>query len=225
MQNMTVSQAITHRHSTRAFIDKDVDQQIIHEILDLARLAPSGVNIQPWQVAVVKGETKQRLEKKLLARFHAGERDGMEYDYYPEQWVTPYKERRVETGKKLYGALNITRRDKDKRLTQWALNYQAFNAPVALFFFIDKCLSTGAFLDYGMFLQNIMLIAVEKGLGTCPQGALGEYFDTIKDELGYSHENTTLVGGMSLGYPDLDHPINQYRTERETVQNFTRFFD
>lgn len=221
---LTVSDAIKARHSARAFLDKAIDEKHIYHILDIARRAPSGVNTQPWQVSVVSGQTKQTLEAKMLAQFNAGQRGEMQYQYYPKTWVPPYKQRRVETGKQLYGALNIAREDKEKQRQQWAANYRAFDAPVALFFWIDKVLETGSYLDYGMFLQNIMLLATEQGLSTCPQGALGEYPDIVRQTLKVS-DDKILLGGMAIGYEDNNHPVNQYRTEREPVEHFTQFFD
>ncbi|WP_371811879.1 nitroreductase [Thiomicrorhabdus sp. 6S3-12] len=222
--SLSVSQAITQRHSVRAFLDQPVDNAIVQRILDAARYAPSGVNTQPWQVAVVSGETKLRLQNAMLDKFSAGERGKMDYAYYPDEWKGAYKLRRVQTGKQLYGALKIERHDKAGQMAQWAANYRSFDAPVALYFFMDKNLQTGSFFDYGMFVQNIMLLALEEGLGTCPQGALGEYPDIIREQLGYG-DDKLLLGGMALGYENTDHPVNQYRTEREPVEAFTRYFE
>lgn len=219
----TVTDAIHARHSTRAFLEKAVAMETIQQILDTARFAPSGVNTQPWQVAVVTGQTKTELQNKMLAQFEAGERGKMQYDYYPKEWVAPFKQRRIETGKKLYGALKIDRSEKEKQLAQWAANYRAFDAPVALYFFIDKHLETGSYFDYGMFVDNIMLLAIEAGLATCPQGALGEYPDIVAEQLGYQEQ--ILLGGMAMGYEDTEHPVNQYRTERASVESFTQFFE
>ncbi|WP_319381082.1 nitroreductase [Thiomicrorhabdus sp.] len=219
-----VYQAITQRHSVRAFLNKPVAQEQIRRILEAARFAPSGVNTQPWQVAVVSGATKQRLQNAMLKKFAAGERGKMDYAYYPNEWKIPYKQRRVETGKQLYGALQIDRKNKAGQKAQWAANYRGFDAPVTLYFFMDDCLQTGSFFDYGMFVENIMLLAQEEGLATCPQGALGEYPDLVRRELGYDR-NKLLICGMALGYEDKEHPVNQYRTEREKVDDFTRFFD
>lgn len=221
---LSVSQAIQARHSTRAFLNQPVSNETVTELLDKARYAPSGVNMQPWQVSVVTGETKQRLQHQMLAKFNAGERGKMQYHYYPQTWQAPYKLRRVETGKLLYGALQIPRGDKTAQMAQWAANYRAFDAPVALFFWLDDSLETGSFLDYGMFLQNLMLLATEKGLATCPQGALGEYPEIVRTTLGVA-ANKRLVGGMALGYEDTEHPVNQYRTPRVAVNEFTQFFD
>lgn len=221
---ISVSDAIEQRHSVRAFLPKTVPMETVHAILDKARLAPSGVNIQPWQVAVVSGNTKIELQNKMLAAFENRETEAMDYQYYPKNWEAPFKQRRVETGKQLYAALKIEREDKSARLAQWAANYRSFDAPISLFFFIDASLETGSYFDYGMFVENIMLLAIEHGLATCPQGALGEFPSIVKSTLGYD-DNNLLLGGMALGYEDTTHPVNQYRTGREAMESFTRFFD
>ena len=148
----------------------------------------------------------------------------MDYAYYPDNWPSPYRERRFACGMQLYRALNIQRGDIELRRAQWAANYRAFDAPVMLFFFVDGRLARGSWIDYGMFLQTLMLAAVDEGLSTCPQAALAEYPDIVRDELGYD-PHLLLLCGMALGYEDPAAPANSYRTPREDVHAFTRFFD
>ncbi|MFW5641086.1 MAG: nitroreductase [Thermodesulfobacteriota bacterium] len=221
---MKVSEALQKRHSTRAFLTKAVETEKIQRILDLARHAPSGTNTQPWNVAVVTRDKKRRLEKRMEDAFRRGEKGRMDYAYYPENWEDPYKTRRKACGLQLYTTLGITRNDKERQMDQWVANYRAFDAPVALFFFLDPVMETGSFMDYGIFLQSIMLAAVEEGLATCPQAALGEYPWIVKNELGYPEE-LILVCGMAMGYEDTEAMVNQYRTPREEVDGFVRFFE
>jgi len=221
---MKVSHALQARKSTRAFLDTPIDRKVIERLLDAARHAPSGANTQPWQVAVVSGETKQKLEARLEALFRSGERGKMDYQYYPLDWFGPYKKRRLDCGQQLYSALDIQREDQSRRLDQWAENYRAFGAPVCLFFFLDAGLEAGSYVDYGMFLQSLMLAAVAEGLATCPQAALGEYPAIVKEMLGFA-QDTVLICGMALGYEDKEAPVNSYRTPREDVHAFTRFFE
>ncbi len=220
---MRVSEALSRRKSTRAFLQQDIEPEKLRRILDAARHAPSGVNIQPWQVAVVTGTAKQQLQQQLEEAFRRGEERRMDYQYYPLQWQEPYKSRRIECGLQLYSSLGITRQDKERRQEQWAANYRAFDAPAALFFFIEPSLEIGSYMDYGMFLMAVMLMAVEEGLATCPQAALGEYPQLVKRALGY-REDLLLLGGLAIGYEDTAAPVNQYRTSREPVESFTRFF-
>ena len=221
---MNVSEALITRKSTRAFLPKPVDKAVINRILSAARHAPSGTNTQPWQVAVVTGEKKQQLCQELENTFRSKVERKMDYHYYPEEWVDPYKSRRRACGLQMYSTLNITREDKQRQLDQWAANYRAFDAPVMLLFFMDGIMETGSFLDYGLFLQSIMLMAVEEGLATCPQAALGEFPAIVKSSLGYP-EDSILLCGMSLGYEDKEALVNSYRTPREEVETFTRYFD
>ncbi|MGD8567182.1 MAG: nitroreductase [Gammaproteobacteria bacterium] len=221
---MNVKQALLTRKSTRAFLDKKVSRDTVQSILDAARHAPSGANTQPWQVAVVMDDTKQQLQQRIEQQYRSGIKSHMDYEYYPTEWKQPYKDRRFATGMQLYQALGINKEDKQRRADQWAANYRAFDAPVMLFFFMDAGLQTGSFMDYGMFIQSVMLAAVDEGLASCPQASLGEYPDIVKDALGYSNDSILLCG-MSLGYEDTDAPVNGYRTPRDDVASFTRFFD
>jgi nitroreductase len=221
---MNVSEALSTRKSTRAFLPKSVDKAIIDRILSAARHAPSGTNTQPWQVAVVMGDKKQQLCQELETAFRNQVERKMDYHYYPEEWVDPYKSRRKACGLQMYSTLKITREDKQRQLDQWAANYRAFDAPVMLLFFMDRIMETGSFLDYGLFLQSVMLMAVEEGLATCPQAALGEFPAIVKASLGYP-DDSILLCGMALGYEDKNALVNSYRTPREEVETFTRYFD
>lgn len=220
---MNVRDALYHRKSTRAFLARQVDRDKIVRILEAARYAPSGTNAQPWQVAVVSGKKKDHLTQAMESAFRNSGQGAMDFHYYSTEWHEPYNGRRVACGAQLYAALNIERRDKARRLEQWIANYRAFDAPVILFFFLDPVMQKGSFLDYGMFIQSIMLAAVEEGLATCPQAALGQYPALVKELLGYPPE-ITLLCGMALGYEDKAAPVNSYRTQREEVETFTRFF-
>ncbi|HBH28233.1 MAG: nitroreductase [Desulfofustis sp. PB-SRB1] len=220
---MKVSEALRQRKSTRAYSDRQVEQETIMHILEAAKHSPSGANHQPWQVAVVSGAAKRELQERIEQEFAAGRRGKMDYQYYPDIWPEPYKGRRIACGVQLYDALAIARGDKQRRLEQWAANYRGFDAPVILFFFLDTRLATGSFVDYGMFLQSVMLMAVEEGLATCPQAALGEYPDIVRSFLGYD-ETCLLICGLALGYEDTSAPVNSYRTPRQPAADFTRFF-
>ena len=221
---MNIKDALIQRKSTRAFLDKPVNKDVIMGILNAAGHAPSGTNTQPWQVAVVTGNKKLELQQKLENAFRIGTKAHMDYQYYPVEWIEPYKSRRRTCGLQMYSTLEISREDKQKQIDQWAANYRAFDAPVMLLFFLDPIMKTGSYLDYGMFLQSIMLAAVEEGLATCPQAALGEYPEIVKTALGYS-EDAILLCGMALGYEDTQAKVNSYRTMREPVDSYTRFFD
>jgi len=221
---MNVSEALQKRKSVRAFLDRDVEKEKIVAVLDAAKHSPSGVNTQPWQVAVVTGAAKADIQDRIEAAFRSGEKGRMDFQYYPLEWEGPYKKRRVECGRQLYQVLGIERQDKERRLEQWVANYRAFDAPVMLLFFMDAGLETGSYMDYGMFLQSIMLAAVEEGLATCPQAALGEYPKIVKESLGYPADSV-LLGGMALGYEDTGALVNSYRTSRLGVDEFTRFYE
>ena len=216
---MKVAEAITGRSSTRAYTNKPVDKQMVEKVLDIARWAPSGANMQPWRVVAVTGETRERIVSALVEAFRAGEEGRPDYSYYPDEWKDSYKWRRKKTGLALYSALGINKEDSDKRQEAWLDNYRFFGAPVGLLLFIDRSLNFGSFIDYGMFIQSVALAAYGLGLSTCPQASVGEYPDIVRDILGMD-ETQTLLCGMAMGYADLDHPVNQYRTTRVEVEGF-----
>ena len=221
---MDVLEAMRGRISTRAFLEKPVPRKSIQSILEAARWAPSGTNTQPWQVAVVAGKAKQEICDKMVSAFKEGKESTMDYNYYPDQFSEPYKSRRFACGKALYHALGIQRKDRERRREQWQKNYDGFGAPVELFLFIDEVLEKGSWVDMGMFIQNIMLAARSFDLESCPQAAMAEFPDIVREHLGFP-DSLKLICGIAIGYPDSDDPVNKYRTEREEVDNFTSWFD
>ena len=221
---MNTFEAIESRKSVRAYTSQQVDRATIEKILNAAKCAPSGVNMQPWKVSVLSGQSKESLSDKMEQAFRDGVKQKMDYAYYPKVFEGVYKERRKEMGLLMYTKLGITREDKQRQIDQWALNYRAFNAPVMLIFSIDSSLEQGSYLDYGMFIQTIMIAAVDLGIATCPQAALGEYPDIVRKELGLG-DNEEIVCGMSLGYEDRNHNVNSFDTSRVELSDFVNFFD
>jgi nitroreductase len=221
---LNVSDAIRGRASTRAFLDRAVPPGVVREILDTARWAPSGVNTQPWKVAVLGEATRKRLGDAIIAAREAGTEENPDYHYYPTRWDEPYRSRRKASGLALYGALGIGREDAEARRAAWYRNYRFFGAPVGLIFSIDRGLEKGSWVDIGMFIQSVMLAARDHGLDTCPQASLAEYPDIVREILGLP-PSQAIVCGMSMGYADPEHPVNRYRTEREPVEAFTQAYD
>jgi nitroreductase len=215
---------IRDRRSVRAFLPKPVSREIINKILETARWAPSGVNTQPWKVFCVGKFARKKISQAIIAAKNSGTKENPDYQYYPNEWVSPYKERRKSCGLAMYGALNITKEDLKRRQEQWFKNYYFFDAPFAMIFYMDKHLCKGSWMDMGMFIQNVMLAARCHGIETCPQAALAEHPDIIRNELSISNEHS-IVCGMALGYPDWSHPINNYRTEREELDSFSTWID
>ncbi len=221
--SVDIVKAIKERASTRAFLDTPVEQKLIYQILDAARFAPSGVNSQPWHVGVLQGETKKAITQDLTTASQAGVKGHPDYHYYVDQWVEPYKSRRFACGKALYEALKIKQDDQAARKEAWEANYHFFHAPVGLVFYLDKHLATGSWVDMGMFIQSVMLAAMEFGLATCAQASIADYPDIIRKHL-HLAEDFHIVCGMSLGYPDKTSSVNQYRTARIEVDEFTTWY-
>ena len=222
-----VDAAITSRRSIRAFLPDPVAHDDIAQILEVSARAPSGTNIQPWKVTVLTGQAKQALSDAILAAYHdpaAAAQHVEEYPYYPREWVSPYIERRRKVGWDLYALLGLTRDNKAGMAAQHARNFRFFDAPVGLIFTIDRVLEQGSWLDYGMFLQNIMVAARARGLDTCPQAAFTQYHKIIAQQLQLP-AGEMVVCGMALGYADPGKIENSLATAREPVAGFVRFLE
>ncbi|PBB25806.1 nitroreductase [Mesorhizobium sp. WSM4311] len=218
-----VDEAIVSRRSVRAFLPDMVDDNTIRDILAVAARAPSGTNMQPWRVYVTKGETKQRISDAVLnSGIRAEKADWDEYRYYPTQFFEPYLTRRRANGFGLYGALGIGRREVDRMRAQHDRNFVFFDAPVGMIFTIDRRLNQGSWIDYGMFLQNIMVAARGRGLHTCPQAAFAPYHRQIRPVLNIPDEEI-VVCGMALGYEDTSKPENAFRTDRVPLEEWVSF--
>ena len=226
-----VDQAITTRMSARAFTAQPVPREVLTHLLELAARSPSGTNTQPWKVYVLQGQSRDSLVQKVCAAHDeiranpdkaADYREA--YDYYPEKWVSPFIDRRRENGWSLYGLLGIGKGDKDKMHAQHQRNYRFFDAPVGLMFTVDKVMGRGSLVDYGMFLQTLMVAARGHGLHTCPQAAWNAFAKIILPHMG-AGDNEMLVCGMALGYADESDIVNTFRTPRESVASFTTWLE
>lgn len=231
MTPMSVDEAINSRMSIRAFTPQSVPRELIAELLQIASRAPSGTNTQPWKVYVLQGDSRDTLVDKVCAAHEAMRANPAlaaeyheEYDYYPEKWVSPYIDRRRENGWSLYGLLGITKGDKDRMHAQHHRNFRFFDAPVGLMFTLDRVMGRGSLLDYGMFLQNLMLAARARGLHTCPQAAWNHFGKIILPHIGAGPDEM-LVCGMALGYAQADEIVNTFYTPRVPVAEFTHWLD
>lgn len=215
---------IRNRRSVRAFLPQAISREIIGEILNTAKYAPSGVNTQPWRVMVVGDKARQQIGEQIIAAKESNVVENPDYQYYPTTWTEPYKSRRKACGMALYGALQIDKGDVERRKQQWYKNYHFFHAPVGLIFYLDKNLCKGSWMDMGMFIQSVMLAARCFNIESCAQAALAEYPDIIREVLNLS-DDYHIVCGMALGYADWSQPENNYRTEREPLENFADWID
>lgn len=226
----SVEAAIESRFSCRAFLrDNPVSRGDISNILRIASRAASGTNTQPWKVYVLQDDRRDALVAQVCAAHDATRAVpaqaadyGEEGDFYPAEWVAPYIDRRRQNGWSLYNLLGIGKGEKDKMHAQVQRNYRFFDAPVGLMFTVDRIMGRGSLIDYGMFMQNVMLAARARGLHTCPQAAWNYYAKIILPFIG-AGSNEKLVCGMALGYADESAPVNTLHTPRETVESFARW--
>ncbi len=224
-ETAAVETAIETRRSLRAFLPTPVPETVIQRILEVAARAPSGTNTQPWKVYVLSGEPRRELSRRIIAAYDdPAERasHAEEYAYYPTEWKSPFIDRRRKVGWDLYGLLGIGKSDKERMHAQHSRNYDFFGAPVGMMFTIDRVMRQGSWLDYGMFLQSVMVAARAHGLHTCPQAAFTQFHRLIMPAIGAPPEEQ-LVCGMSLGYADFNAVENTLQTERESVDGFARF--
>jgi len=221
---MTVEEAVAGRRSIRAFLPKIVPRELIERVLSIAGRAPSGSNVQPWHVWVLEGAVRDEICREAVGRYDRGEVGEREYNYYPVKWREPYLARRRACGYGLYGKLGIQKGDKERMRAQQGRNYAFFDAPVGLIFSIDRDLERGSWVDYGMFLQSIMVAARSFGLDTCPQAALCSRHEILQKRLGIPPEQM-VVCGMALGYADPDAIVNTFITERMALEEFVTFVE
>lgn len=220
-----VDRNIIGRRSTRQFLPNPLPRVLVEEILRVARHAPSGNNIQPWCVHVVEGDKRDALCARVCAEFDGGpETVGREYEYYPTEFFEPYLARRRRTGWDLYGRLGIAKGQQAAMQRQHRRNFELFDAPLALVFTIDRRLAQGSWLDYGMFLQNVLLAACARGVDSCAQAAWIDYARAVGEVLDFAPEEQ-LVCVVALGYGDPEAAVNSLVTERCTLEEFVRFHD
>ena len=220
-----VDDVIRTRKSVRSFLSTPIPNQTILDIIEVAARAPSGSNIQPWKVYVLEGAAKKRLSESVKAVFNDPALRALcrpEYIYYPKNWVEPFLSRRRKVGFDLYKLVGIARGESQKMHEQHAKNFDFFGAPTVLFFSIPRMMEQGSWLDYGMFLQSIMISANARGIGSCPQAAFISYHKIVAEHLNFA-EDEQLVCCISLGYENMQAPENQLVTERSPVQEFVRF--
>ncbi len=223
---MNVTDALNSRLSVRDFLPTPVPADVIRQVLASASRAPSGGNVQPWQIDVLAGaplDALKALMQNRLAEVAAGDRsEAPEYDIYPKELVAPYRDYRFKVGEDMYARLGIPRDDKPARQRWFARNYQFFGAPMALFCSVDRRMGPPQWSDLGMFLQSVMLLLREVGLDSCPQECWAVYPRTVGGFIGLPAERM-LFTGMAIGQRNPDHPVNGLVSDRAGVDTFARF--
>ena len=215
----TVTDAIAARRSVRGFLDTPVAPELLHDIAVKAARAASGGNIQPWHIDLVSGDAMVELKQIMAAKLMAGETEAPGYQIYPTEFVAPYRDRTFALGEAMYGHIGIPREDKAARRMWFARNFQFFGAPSALFCTVDRRMGPPQWSDLGMYLQNVMLLAVEAGLATCSQECWAVYPKTIEGFLGTPAERM-LFCGMAIGYEDTSDAANNLRSERVPTEEW-----
>jgi nitroreductase len=220
---MDVRAAVAARRSVRGFLETPVDPGLVQRLVIAASRAASGGNLQPWHVDIVAGEPMAQMKATMLAKLASGKTETPEYDIYPKELVSPYRDYRFAVGEAMYAHIGIPREDKMARRMWFARNFAFFGAPVALFTTVDRRMGPPQWSDLGMFLASFMLLAVEEGLATCAQECWAVYPETVRTFLNTPDERM-LFCGMAIGYEDTAEPANQLRTERADSETWLRIF-
>jgi len=217
-----VNEAIRSRKAVRQFTDQKIPEQTVRDILETAKWAPSGGNLQPWNVHVLSGDVLAELVEEVRSKLTAQVSEVQDYNIYPPDLKDPYRTRRRDLGQALYDLIEVPRDDTPGKLRQLARNFEFFGAPVGLFFVMDRQMEIGQYVDLGMFMQNIMLLAREKGLHSCPQEAWAHWPQTVSKSLGISDDEMAFCG-MALGMMDEDAVINRLQSGRADLDEFVTF--
>ena len=222
---MKVSDAILSRHSMRNFKTDPVPREKLERMIDVARYAASNGNLQPWKLYVTSGAARRRLSDAIIAAIGSGEEGGpAEYDVYPKVFTQPYDARRKKVGKDLYTLLQIAKGDTAGMHRQFVKNFDFFGAPVGMILALDRGMGNGQWIDCGIFLGNLMLMAREEGLHTCPQAAFARYQRIVRREL-HLPDNELVICGLAVGYADPAELPNDLITERARLEEFSVFID
>jgi len=225
MPATTVTDALDTRMSVRDFLPTPVPAEVIRRVLETASRAPSGGNLQPWHIDVVAGTRLDALRSVMarrLAEVQGGDRsEQAEYDIYPKELVSPYRDYRYAVGEDMYRLLEIPREDKAARQRWFARNYQCFGAPMALFCSVDRRMGPPQWSDLGMFLQSVMLLLREEGLDSCAQECWAVYPRTLKEFLVLPPDRMIFTG-MAIGFRNPEHPVNALRSRRAPLESFVQ---
>lgn len=226
MTAVSVYEALKNRYSCRAYTDESVSIETLNRLFQRAALSPSGTNFQPWKLHVLTEEKKEELTKVVMERtmegkFHSKRGESFDFRVYPENATEELWERRVACGERMYETIGIAREDKIGRITQVMKNAEFFGAPVGLILTVDPCVAEGQLMDCGIYMQSLMLLAEEEGLGACPQLFWALWANTVREVLGI---DDMVVAGFSLGYPDKDAPINTVRQPRLTPEEYVTYY-
>lgn len=216
---MNVTDAVMARKTTRDFLDEPIPNEVIAELLTKASRAPSGGNVQPWEIYVINGDSMAGFREHMKTAEAA---DGMEYDIYPPKLWDPYRTRRFEVGEQMYATIGVGRDDKPGRMQQFARNMDFFGAPAAIFCFIDRKMGPPQWSDLGMFLQTFMLLAEEAGWQTCPQEAWAAAHGQVRSFTG-APEELMLFCGVAIGKADRESLINSLESQRAPLDEFATF--
>lgn len=220
-ESITLVDAIRQRRSVRGYLDKEVPQETLNAIFELAQQAPSNCNIQPWHVYVASGELKNSIRDKMVDKVMQGVPFNSDYEY-PDTFSGEYRKRQVDCAMELYSNMGIERGDKEGRARASLRNFQMFDAPHVVFIGMDKVFGASVAIDVGMYMQNLMLAMTAYGVSCCPQGTMRYYPDIVREAFEIGDQINILLG-ISFGYEDPSVAANKTVVGREPIEKLVEF--
>lgn len=220
-ESITLVDAIRQRRSVRGYLDKEVPQETLNAIFELAQQAPSNCNIQPWHVYVASGELKNSIRDKMVDKVMQGVPFNSDYEY-PDTFSGEYRKRQVDCAMELYSNMGIERGDKEGRARASLRNFQMFDAPHVVFIGMDKVFGASVAIDVGMYMQNLMLAMTAYGVSCCPQGTMRYYPDIVREAFEIDDQINILLG-ISFGYEDPSVVANKTVVGREPIEELVEF--
>lgn len=220
---LTVEEAIRQRRSVRGFLPRPVPADVMREVFELAQWAPSNCNIQPWQVFVASGATRDRLRDKFVQAAMRGEPTRADYPY-PGKFEGVYRDRQVDCAVRMYNEMGIGREDKVGRMKASLRNFELFDAPHVCFIGMHEAFGPTVAIDVGMYFQTLMLAMTARGIASCAQGSMRYYPDLVRAEFG-APDSIRILAGISFGYEDPSVPANRTRMSRAPLEENVVFRD
>ena len=222
MSEMSFETAVKSRRSVRGFQNREVPQEVLNKVFDLARWSPSGTNMQPWQTYVASGATRDALREQIMAAVKNGSKPNQDHKEPPKSIGQIWKDRRRECAAVLYRAMDIAWDDKEARNAAAFRNFELFDAPHVAFLCMDEAFGLSRAWDVGMYAQTLMLAMTANGLASCAQGTMGHHPDLVRDAFGLGPEVKVLFG-LSFGYEDASMKVNNAHTERALLEDTVTF--
>jgi len=199
------------RWSCRAFLDQPIPDDLTERLLTMAQHSPSWCNTQPWHLTIFEDAELDRLRNEVIA--HVTDATEQPDFPFPERYKGAFQERRRECAWQLYDAVGVTKGDRVASRAQALENFRFFGAPAVAVVTTEAALGLYGAVDCGVYAGNFMIAAQSLGLATIALASLASHSPFFRERLNLP-DHRRVVMGIAFGYPDLEHPANNFRTNR-----------